>query len=149
MTHGSIPGRKDAGLYRNSEPSSEEYDAVAESEGASRPYALAAGGLDYTTRGLARICRDGVDSICATVKELEDAKYIIREHICNYKGQLGSIEYTILEHSRPPEPKPGKSEREKPVLDNSVLGKHEQENPAQFNTKESNNHKSKTVLSNT
>lgn len=26
---------------------------------------------DYTTRGLARICKDGVDSICATLKELE------------------------------------------------------------------------------
>ena len=33
---------------------------------------------DYTTKGLARICRDGVDSICATVRELEDAGYIIR-----------------------------------------------------------------------
>lgn len=32
---------------------------------------------DYTTKGLARICRDGVDSICATVRELEDAGYII------------------------------------------------------------------------
>ena len=31
---------------------------------------------DYTTKGLARICRDGVDSICATVRELEDAGYI-------------------------------------------------------------------------
>ena len=26
---------------------------------------------DYTTKGLARICKDGVDSICATVRELE------------------------------------------------------------------------------
>ena len=31
---------------------------------------------DYTTKGLARICRDGVDSICATVRELEEAGYI-------------------------------------------------------------------------
>ena len=36
---------------------------------------------DYTTKGLARICRDGVDSICATVRELEDAGYIIRERV--------------------------------------------------------------------
>ena len=28
---------------------------------------------DYTTKGLARICKDGVDSICATVKVLEKA----------------------------------------------------------------------------
>lgn len=26
---------------------------------------------DYTTKGLARICKDGVDSICTTVRELE------------------------------------------------------------------------------
>ena len=26
---------------------------------------------DYTTKGLARICKDGVDSICAAVRELE------------------------------------------------------------------------------
>ena len=32
---------------------------------------------DYTTKGLARICRDGVDSICATVRELEDAGYTL------------------------------------------------------------------------
>lgn len=96
---------------------------------------------DYTTKGLARICRDGVDSICATVRELEDAGYIIRERVRNANGRLGSIEYTILEQPRPPEPKPGKPEREnpvqvKPVLDSPVLGKPEQENPAQLNTKD-------------
>ena len=105
---------------------------------------------DYTTKGLARICRDGVDSICATVRELEDAGYIIRERVRNANGRLGSIEYTILEQPRPPEPKPGKPEREnpvqvKPVLDSPVLGKPEQENPAQLNTKESSKDKSKKI----
>ena len=109
---------------------------------------------DYTTKGLARICRDGVDSICATVRELEDAGYIIRERVRNANGRLGSIEYTILEQPRPPEPKPGKPEREnpvqvKPVLDSPVLGKPEQENPAQLNTKGSSKQKLKTDLSST
>ena len=109
---------------------------------------------DYTTKGLARICRDGVDSICATVRELEDAGYIIRERVRNANGRLGSIEYTILEQPRPPEPKPGKPEREnpvqvKPVLDSPVLGKPEQENPAQLNTKGSSNQISNTDLLNT
>ena len=89
---------------------------------------------DYTTKGLARICRDGVDSICATVRELEDAGYIIRERVRNANGRLGSIEYTILEQPRPPEPKPGKPE---------------QENPAQLNTKGSSNQISNTDLSST
>ena len=87
---------------------------------------------DYTTKGLARICRDGVDSICATVRELEDAGYIIRERVRNANGRLGSIEYTILEQPRQPEPKPENPEREnpvqvKPVLDSPVLGKPEQD----------------------
>ena len=30
---------------------------------------------DYTTRGLASICKEGVDSVCATVRELEAAGY--------------------------------------------------------------------------
>ena len=89
---------------------------------------------DYTTKGLARICRDGVDSICATVRELEDAGYIIRERVRNANGRLGSIEYTILEQPRPPEPKPGKPE---------------QENPAQLNTKGSSKQISNTDSSST
>ena len=89
---------------------------------------------DYTTKGLARICKDGVDSICAGVRELEEHGYVIRQRVRNANGQLGAIEYTILEQPRPPEPKPGKPERENPVLVFPVLGNPEQENPAQLNT---------------
>ena len=74
--------------------------------------------MDYTTKGLARICKDGVDSICAGVRELEEHGYVIRQRVRNPNGQLGAIEYTILEQPRPPEPKPRKPERENPVLDN-------------------------------
>ena len=109
---------------------------------------------DYTTKGLARICKDGVDSICAGVRELEEHGYVIRQRVRNANGQLGAIEYTILEQPRPPEPKPEKPERENPVLDNPeqaspVLGEPEQENPAQLNTKESSKDKSKKDLSST
>ena len=51
---------------------------------------------DYTTKGLARICKDGVDSICAGVRELEEHGYVIRQRVRNANGQLGAIEYTIL-----------------------------------------------------
>ena len=64
---------------------------------------------DYTTKGLAHICKDGVDSICAGVRELEEHGYVVRERIRGSNGQLGAIEYTILEQPRVPEPK-----REKP-----------------------------------
>ena len=107
---------------------------------------------DYTTKGLARICKDGVDSICAGVRELEDHGYVVRERVRNTNGQLGAIEYTILEQPRPPERE--KPERENPVqvntiLDSPVLGKPKQENPAQLNTKESSKQKSRKDLSST
>lgn len=109
-------------------------------------------GWDYTTKGLARICKDGVDSICAGVRELEEQGYVVRERVRNPNGQLGAIEYTILEQPRPPERE--KPERENPVqanpvLDNPVQEKPEQENPAQLNTKGSSKQKSKTDLSST
>ena len=107
---------------------------------------------DYTTKGLARICKDGVDSICAGVRELEEQGYVIRERVRNPNGQLGSIEYTILEQPRPPERE--KPERENPVLENPeqaspVLEEPEQENPAQLNTKGSSNQISNTDSSST
>ena len=89
---------------------------------------------DYTTKGLARICKDGVDSICAGVRELEEHGYVIRQRVRNPNGQLGAIEYTILEQPRPPEPKPKKPERE---------------TPAQLNTNRSSKEKSKKDLSST
>ena len=92
---------------------------------------------DYTTKGLAHICKDGVDGICGTVRELEQHGYIKRQRVRNGKGQLGEIEYTILER---PDVAGGETppERGNPVLDKPVLGfpeqaEPEQENPAQLN----------------
>lgn len=108
---------------------------------------------DYTTKGLAHICKDGVDSICAGVRELEEQGYVIRERVRNPNGQLGAIEYTILEQPRPPEPKQEKPERENPVqanpgLDSPVLEEPEQGNPAQLNTNQPKTDLSSTEISN-
>ena len=109
---------------------------------------------DYTTKGLAKICKDGVDSICSTVNELEEHGYVIRERIRNAKGQLTDIQYTILEQPKPPQPGQGNPKQENPVLDSPVLGTPKQEepeqgNPAQLNTKKSSNQGLNTDLSNT
>ena len=61
---------------------------------------------DYTTRGLASICKEGVDSVCATVRELEAAGYIIRRRIRDKNGQMRGMEYTVLEQPQPPEQGP-------------------------------------------
>lgn len=103
---------------------------------------------DYTTKGLARICRDGVDSICSTVRELEEHGYIIRERVRNEKGQLTTVEYTILEQPVKGEPGTAGPGQEKPKRENPVLGKPKQENPAQLNTNKSNTDLSSTEGSN-
>ena len=105
-------------------------------------------GWDYTTKGLARICKDGVDSICAGVRELEDHGYVVRERIRNPNGQLGAIEYTILEQPRTSEPKRENPVQANPVLGYPVLGKPEQENPAQLNTYRKNKDESNTLSAN-
>ena len=43
---------------------------------------------DYTTKGLAVICKDGVDSISAGIRELEEHGYLRRQRIRNANGQL-------------------------------------------------------------
>ena len=103
---------------------------------------------DYTTKGLARICKDGVDSICAAVRELEEHGYVIRERVRGANGQLGSIEYTILEQPAEPSPERENPVQVKPILENPVLGKPEQENPAQSNKDKSNTDLSITKQSN-
>ncbi len=94
---------------------------------------------DYTTKGLAQICKEGVDSIGTALKELERYGYLTRRRLRCENGQLGDIEYTIhetpaetsRESSSPKRENPGqvnpgqaKPEQEKP----------EQEKPAQLNT---------------
>ena len=103
---------------------------------------------DYTTKGLACICKDGVDSICAAVRELEEHGYVIRERVRGANGQLGSIEYTILEQPAEPSPERENPVQVKPILENPVLGKPEQENPAQSNKDKSNTDLSITKQSN-
>ncbi len=55
---------------------------------------------DYTMKGLARICKDGIDSISGGIRELEAHGYLIRSRVRSANGQLGSIEYTILEQPK-------------------------------------------------
>ena len=101
---------------------------------------------DYTTRGLASICKEGVDGIRATVRELENAGYIIRRRVRDQSGQVRSMEYTVFEQPQKPEPEnpvQAKPEREKPVQAKPAQENPAQENPTQLNTKETNNENSK------
>ena len=104
---------------------------------------------DYTMKGLARICKDGIDSISGGIRELEEHGYLIRERVRGANGQLGSIEYTILEQPKEPTPAQEKPIRENPVQVNPILVTPVQEEPAQLNKEESSNYPSRTDLSST
>ena len=102
---------------------------------------------DYTMKGLARICKDGIDSISGGIRELEAHGYLVRARVRSANGQLGSIEYTILEQPKSPSPTQEKPIQENPVQANPMLDAPIQENPAQLNKEESSNDPSKTDLS--
>ena len=104
---------------------------------------------DYTTKGLAAICKDGIDSISSCIRELEKHGYIIRERMRNEKGQLTTIEYTILEQPKSTPPEREKPIRENPVLDIPAQAEPIQENTAQLNTNKSNIKELNTDISNT
>ncbi len=101
---------------------------------------------DYTTKGLACICKDGVDSITTALKELEQHGYLTRQRLRYENGQLGDIEYTI--HERPVDaetegfpPKRENPRQVNPRQAKPVLAKPGQENPTQLNTNPTNTEK--------
>ena len=56
---------------------------------------------NYTTRGLAKICKEGTDSIGSALKELERAGYIVRNRLRDSKGKIVDVEYVIYETPHP------------------------------------------------
>lgn len=59
---------------------------------------------NYSTRGLAKICKEGVDAIGKALKELEQAGYIVRRQLRGAKGRITDVEYTIYERPQKPDP---------------------------------------------
>ena len=59
---------------------------------------------NYSTRGLASICKEGVEAIGNTIKELEKAGYILRRQLRGANGRITDTEYVIYERPQAPEP---------------------------------------------
>ena len=118
---------------------------------------------NYTTRGLASICKEGVEAIGNTIKELEKAGYIVRRQLRGANGRITDTEYVIYEKPQPPEPKDanpdtppdtGIPDTTSPDTGNPDMVEPDMaapymENPAQLNTKKSITKKSNTQRSNT
>lgn len=116
---------------------------------------------DFSMKGIAAICKDGVDSVCAALTELENAGYVQRTRIRDKCGRLRKIELTIMERSIYAKDEPDKRDNspEKPVVDapkkedpNPVEPKLESpilDNAPQINTHEENKQKENIHVSNT
>ena len=59
---------------------------------------------NYTTRGLAAICKEGVDAISGALRELETAGYIVRHQLRDRQGRISDTEYVIYEQPQPKNP---------------------------------------------
>ncbi len=105
---------------------------------------------NYTTRGLAAICKEGVDAIGSSLKELETAGYIVRHQFRGANGRITDTEYIIYEQphkdsaSDTPPPDTDSPDTENPDMVMPYL-----EKPAELNTKESITQKSNTHGSST
>ncbi len=102
---------------------------------------------DYTTRGLAAICKDGVDGITAQLKELEENGYLLRRRIRDDKGRISDVEYIIYEEPHQRNPDTDSPYTEKPDMDMPDTVLPCTENPAQINKDKRNTDESITDLS--
>lgn len=59
---------------------------------------------NYNTRGLAAICKEGVDAIGSAIRELEGRGYIVRRQLRGADGRITDTEYTIYEQPQQPDP---------------------------------------------
>ena len=96
---------------------------------------------NYTTRGLASICKEGVDAIGSALKELETAGYIVRRQLRGTNGRITDTEYVIYEQSQPDMSQPDTAS---PDTENPDMVKPDTEKPAELNIEKSNTQKSIT-----
>ena len=101
---------------------------------------------NYTTRGLAKICKEGVDAIGGALRELEREGYIVRHQLRDAQGRISDTEYVIYEQPQPkapdiPSPDTAAPDTDSPGTENPYLDKPDTEKPAELNIEKSNTQK--------
>ena len=104
---------------------------------------------NYTTRGLAAICKEGVDAIGGALRELEAAGYIVRHQLRDKQGRISDTEYVIYEQPQPKNPDTPQPDTASPDTRNPDMEKPDTEKPAELNIEKSNTQKSITHGSST
>ena len=104
---------------------------------------------NYTTRGLAKICKEGVDAIGGALRELEAAGYIVRHQLRDRQGRISDTEYVIYEQPQPNAPDTPQPDTASPDTENPYLADPDTEKPAELNIEKSRTQKSNTQGSST
>ena len=104
---------------------------------------------NYTTRGLAKICKEGVDAIGGALRELEAAGYIVRHQMRDRQGRISDTEYVIYEQPQPKAPDTSQPDTASPDTENPYLDSPDTEKPAELNIEKSKTQKSNTQGSST
>lgn len=105
---------------------------------------------NYTTRGLAAICKEGTDCIGSALKELEKTGYIVRNRLRDSKGKIVDVEYVIYETPRKPNPAcphEGPPDTDCPGTENPDMDNPGLEKQPQLNKDTSSNYQQKKDLS--
>ena len=97
---------------------------------------------NYTTRGLAATCKEGVDAIGGALRELETAGYIVRHQLRDRQGRISDTEYVIYEQPQPKNPDTPQPDTVSPDTGNPDMEKPDTEKPAELNIEKSNTQKS-------
>ena len=104
---------------------------------------------NYTTRGLAKICKEGVDAIGGALRELEAAGYIVRHQLRDRQGRISDTEYVIYEQPQPKAPDTSQPDTASPDTENPYLADPDTGKPAELNIEKSKTQKSNTQGSST
>ena len=104
---------------------------------------------NYTTRGLAKICKEGVDAIGGALRELEAAGYIVRHQLRDRQGRISDTEYVIYEQPQPKAPDTPQPDTASPDTENPYLADPDTGKPAELNIEKSKTQKSNTQGSST
>ena len=104
---------------------------------------------NYTTRGLASICKEGVDAIGSALKELETAGYIVRRQLRGTNGRITDTEYIIYEQPQPKKPDMLPPDVVSPDTENPDMVRPDMEKPAELNIEKLNTEKTITYGSST
>ena len=104
---------------------------------------------NYTTRGLAKICKEGVDAIGGALRELESAGYIVRHQLRDRQGRISDTEYVIYEQPQPQQPETSGPDTavpdtDSPDTENPYLDKPDTEKPTELNIEKPKTQKQNT-----